>query len=44
MNTRLMDEGEALADIAETGERFGLPCVDPVRTGVAAVVDRIGTL
>lgn len=44
MNTRLLDEAAALALIAETGERFGLPCVDPVRTGVDPVVDRIGTL
>ncbi|MCK5623086.1 MAG: DUF1611 domain-containing protein [Alphaproteobacteria bacterium] len=44
LNTRLLGEAEALALIAETGERFGLPCADPVRTGVDPLVDRIGTL
>jgi uncharacterized NAD-dependent epimerase/dehydratase family protein len=44
MNTRLLDERQALALMVETGELFGVPCVDPVRTGVAPVVDRIGTL
>jgi len=39
LNTRHLTEEQALQDIAATGQRLGLPCVDPVRTGVAAIVD-----
>ena len=28
---------------AETGDRLGLPCVDPVRTGVGPIVDRLAS-
>ncbi len=41
LNTSNLGEDEALAEIARTGERLGLPCVDPVRTGVAALVEAL---
>ena len=39
LNTRSLDDDSATAVLAETAARLGLPCVDPVRTGVAAIVD-----
>jgi len=39
LNTRNLDQAAAEAVLAETAARLGLPCVDPVRTGVAAIVD-----
>ena len=39
LNTRNLDEDAAEAVLAETAERLSLPCVDPVRTGVAPLVD-----
>lgn len=42
LNSSSFGEGEAAALIARTEDRLGLPCVDPVRTGVAALVDRLG--
>lgn len=44
INTRLLDEDEALTLMAEAEALFGVPCVDPVRTGVNPIVDRIGSL
>lgn len=44
LNTRLLGEGEALAAIAATAAEFGVPCGDPVRTGVAGIVDRIAEI
>ncbi|MEO0398876.1 MAG: DUF1611 domain-containing protein [Pseudomonadota bacterium] len=41
LNTRALDENDALAVIAETQDRFGLPCADPLRTGVSAIVDAL---
>ncbi|MGF1609609.1 MAG: N-acetyltransferase DgcN [Kiloniellales bacterium] len=41
LNTRLLGEAEAGAALRETGARLGLPCVDPVRTGVAPIVDAL---
>jgi len=41
LNTRLLNGAEATQALRETGQRLGLPCVDPVRTGVAAVVDAL---
>ena len=41
LNTRDLDEDAALAEIATTGEREGLPTVDPVRTGVGPIVDAL---
>jgi hypothetical protein len=31
----------ALAYLKETGEAHGLPCVDPIRTGVDPLVDAL---
>ena len=40
-NTSGLDEAEAARSMAELADRHGMPCVDPVRTGVAAIVDRL---
>jgi uncharacterized NAD-dependent epimerase/dehydratase family protein len=42
LNTSSLGEAAAADLIARTQDRLGLPCVDPVRTGVAAIVDRLG--
>ena len=39
LNTAALDEAEALDLLGETETRIGLPCVDPLRTGVARLVD-----
>lgn len=44
LNTQHMAEGEAMAEIARTAERFGLPTIDPARTGCAAIVDVLRAL
>ncbi len=41
VNTSRMAPGDAAAYLAETGARLGLPAVDPVRDGVAPIVDRL---
>jgi D-glutamate N-acetyltransferase len=41
INTERLSEGEALALLERTGKAHGLPCVDPIRTGVGPIVDRI---
>lgn len=40
-NTRHLKAGAAADLMAATAERLGLPCVDPVRTGVGPIVDRL---
>src|SRR5690606_34598111 len=40
-NTKAMAEREAQQRLRALEEEFGLPAVDPVRTGVAAIVDRL---
>lgn len=42
INTAQLTAAEAERLLQETAERLGLPCVDPVRTGVSALVERIG--
>lgn len=42
MNTSSYSEAEALALFEETSSQLGLPCVDPIRSGVAAIVDALG--
>ncbi len=42
LDTSRLPEGEAKVLIATTAEATGLPCVDPLRTGVGPIVDRIG--
>ena len=41
INTEALGEAEAEAVLAELGEAHGLPCVDPIRTGVGPIADRI---
>ncbi len=41
INTSGLDPGAAERTLKETADRIGLPCVDPVATGVAAIVDRL---
>ena len=38
INTEHLTDEVALAYLKETGEAHGLPCVDPIRTGVEAIV------
>ena len=42
LNTSALDEAAARDLIERTGREHGLPCVDPVRTGVGPVVDVLG--
>jgi len=39
LNTSGMNEADALAEIARYEAKYGVPVVDPVRTGVAKIVD-----
>ena len=39
INTSALDDAAAESYLAETEERLGLPCVDPVRTGVARIAE-----
>lgn len=39
LNTAKMTAIDAAAEITATGKRLGLVCVDPIRTGVGAIVD-----
>jgi len=39
LNTKDMEEEAAMAEIARTADRFGLPTIDPARTGCAPIVD-----
>ena len=41
INTKHLDEATALTMLADTEKKYGLPSVDPVRTGVAAIVDQL---
>ncbi|MDO6460199.1 N-acetyltransferase DgcN [Granulosicoccaceae sp. 1_MG-2023] len=41
VNTANLDDDAADEFLFETGKRFGLPVVDPVRTGVDAIVDQL---
>ena len=41
VNTAKLGDAEAHAFLAETADTFGLPTVDPVRTGVGAIVDTL---
>lgn len=40
-NTAALDDAAAERVLAELADRHGMPCVDPMRTGVAAIVDRL---
>jgi len=41
INTEHLSESAALACLAETGKAHGLPCTDPIRTGVGPLVDEL---
>lgn len=41
INTQKLDEGEAMNVLSATSAEFGLPCVDPIRYGSAAIVEEI---
>ena len=41
VNTSALSEGEAADCLKQIADRHGLPTVDPVRTGVAALVDAL---
>ena len=41
INSRALEEDAALELLAATAAEHGVPCVDPVRTGVAAIADRL---
>ena len=41
INTKHLDEITALKMLEDTAATFDLPCVDPLRTGVAAIVDNL---
>jgi uncharacterized NAD-dependent epimerase/dehydratase family protein len=44
VNTQALAEGEARALLNATAADYGLPCVDPVRTGVGPIVDLVQSL
>ena len=41
VNTASLDAADALRLLTDTAQRAGLPAVDPLRTGVTALVDRL---
>jgi uncharacterized NAD-dependent epimerase/dehydratase family protein len=41
VNTSALPEAEGMAVLARYAAQTGLPCVDPLRTGVAAIVDQL---
>ena len=41
LNTSALDDAAAERCLSETEERLGMPCVDPVRTGVARIADML---
>lgn len=41
LNTDALDDAAARDELRRTEDRLGLPCVDPVRTGVEAIADRL---
>ncbi|MEO1250484.1 MAG: DUF1611 domain-containing protein, partial [Pseudomonadota bacterium] len=43
-NTAHMSEDEAHRELSALADKHGLPCVDPVRTGVAPLVDQLAAL
>ena len=41
INTSALDASAADSLLKQTADAFGMPCVDPVRVGVADIVDRL---
>jgi len=44
VNTSSLGDGERRAYLAEKADEFGLPCVDPVATGVGPIVEHINSV
>lgn len=44
LNTSKLSAAAAATELAATAERLGLPCVDPIRTGVGPIVDALELL
>ena len=44
LNTSRLSEAEAFVIIENTGQSMGLPCVDPIRTGVESIVAALETV
>jgi uncharacterized NAD-dependent epimerase/dehydratase family protein len=44
VNSSSLSEDERVAYLAKTADEFGLPCVDPVATGVGPIVDHMKSL
>lgn len=44
VNTSMLSEDDSQAVLQRYRERSGLPCVDPLRTGVKAIVDGLSTV
>ena len=44
MNTAALDEEAAKRSLQETSADYALPAVDPIRTGVGPLVDRLQEL
>ena len=44
MNTAAMTAARAERLMKKTEDELGLPCVDPIRTGVAPIVDRLSRI
>ena len=44
INTAALGEDEAKQVLKETADEYGLPAVDPIRTGVGPLVDRVEKL
>jgi uncharacterized NAD-dependent epimerase/dehydratase family protein len=41
INTQRLKEKEAISLLKKTEDKLGLPAVDPLRTGVSAIVDAL---
>jgi uncharacterized NAD-dependent epimerase/dehydratase family protein len=41
VNTEALDEAAARQLLQDMGAKYGLPCVDPIRTGVGGIVDEL---
>lgn len=44
VNSSNLSEDDAMREMAALSDRFGLPVVDPVRTGTAAIIDHLESL
>jgi uncharacterized NAD-dependent epimerase/dehydratase family protein len=44
LNTSKLSATDSATELAATAERLRMPCVDPIRTGVGAIVDALGSM